>query len=142
MATAVHSSLWCQTCLSFDELKTNVACIALAPPFVHVDVIADTLDKLPLVKENTHLFYSKNDMFPQMFHCIETKKPAEALLSTGKVNQKITIYLSLILQLYAGTIGAVVFKHLAELQVNSFQNKVLSYLSNIIPKTLCSIPVS
>ena len=85
LATATHSFLWCQTCLSIDELSKNVACIAFAPPLVHVDIIATTLEKLAPIKDNVFLFYSKNDIFPQFFCCIETKKPVEASLSSGKV---------------------------------------------------------
>lgn len=89
LAVAMHSFLWRQTCLSIDELQKNIACVAFAPPHVNVDIITDTLLKYPLIKENTYIFYSKNDFFPQMFHCINRKNTgAEMSPSNGKVFKK------------------------------------------------------
>ena len=91
LAIAVYSSLWCQTCLSIDELKKNVACFAFAPPLVHVDIVAEAMEKKLhsniSFKKNTYLFYIKNDLFPRLFRCIETEteKSLEATSTNGKV---------------------------------------------------------
>ena len=89
LATAIYSSLWCQTCLSIDELKKNVACFAFAPPLVHIDIVAEAVEKKlhsnTLFKKNIYLFYIKNDLFPRLFRCIETEKSLEASSTNGKV---------------------------------------------------------
>ena len=82
----MHSFLWRQTCLSMDELEKSIACVAFAPPLVDVDVVTDTLVKYPLIKENTYIFYSKNDFFPQMFRCVNRNNIATDISpSNGKV---------------------------------------------------------
>ena len=91
LATAIYSSLWCQTCLSIDELKKNVACFSFALPLVHVDIVVEAMEKKShsnnLFKKNTYLFYIKNDLFPRLFRCIETEteKSLEASSTNGKV---------------------------------------------------------
>ena len=74
LAAAVNSALWHQSCLSVDELQSNVACIAFAPPLVSVEVIDECLQKVPKAKGNTYLLYFKNDLIPRILSNIEKSK--------------------------------------------------------------------
>ena len=130
LAIALHSALWNQTCLTVDELKRNVVCIAFAPPLVRdVKIINSTLQKWPEIKGNTHLFYIKKDLIPHIFCSFDFEKTKSASSSSHcKVNNKILLLLYICIwyihQLYAGAYGSVILKDLAEIQTNHFSSKV------------------
>lgn len=81
LAAAVNSTLWHQSCLSIEELQSNVACIAFAPPLVSVEMIVECLQNVPEAKENTYFFYYKNDVIPRILSNVEKSKVKEVCKS-------------------------------------------------------------
>ena len=78
---AVHADLWRQSCLRIDDLRANVACICFGAPLVNLNEFERQSVDFSCMKENNHLFYVEDDLYPCLLQCVDFAKQKDKLSS-------------------------------------------------------------
>ena len=66
LSIAVFAKFWAQPCITLDDLKNRVGCIVFGTPFIDLHDINDIFNVHSVMKNNCHLFYAEDDVFPQL----------------------------------------------------------------------------
>ena len=63
---SVYTSVWNQICLSFNHLSQNTMCITFGVPVVPLKVIEETIECIPQMRENSHIFQLQGDLVSRL----------------------------------------------------------------------------
>ena len=66
LALSVYTSVWNQACLSISNLSQNTMCITFGVPVIPLKTVEDTLEHIPEMKENSHIFHYQGDFVPRL----------------------------------------------------------------------------
>lgn len=73
---ANYAELWNQSCLEINDLKTNVACFGFGAPVFSLSCVENIFDNEKA--NNTHLFYTDDDVLPRVLQCVDFPRLAES----------------------------------------------------------------
>lgn len=66
LALSVYTSVWNQICLTINNLSQNTMCITFGVPVVPLKVIEETIECIPQMRENSHIFQLQGDLVSRL----------------------------------------------------------------------------
>lgn len=66
LALSVYTSVWNQICLTISNLSQNTMCITFGVPVVPLKIVEETIECIPEMRENSHIFQLQGDLVSRL----------------------------------------------------------------------------
>ena len=66
LALSVYTSVWNQICLTINNLSQNTMCITFGVPVVPLKIVEETIECIPEMRENSHIFQLQGDLVSRL----------------------------------------------------------------------------